>query len=47
MDDVHRGMHTHFPLSFISNKGPIETDKNDKLLTFIEIDKYMENPDLT
>lgn len=40
-------MPSPFPLSFVSNKGPIETDKNDKLLTFIEIDKYVENADLT
>ena len=28
-----------------SNGGRIETDKNDKLLTYVNIDKYMENPD--
>ena len=33
------------PLSFISNRGPIETDKNDKLLTFIQIEKLMDNPE--
>lgn len=38
-------MPSPLPLSFLSHKGPIETDKNDKLLTFVNMEKYMENPD--
>lgn len=39
-------MPSPLPQSFLSHKGPIETDKNDKLLTYVNMEKYMENPDL-
>jgi hypothetical protein len=32
-------------LSHTKSNGRIETDKNDKLLTYVNIEKYMENPD--
>ena len=38
-------MPSPLPVSFLSHIGPIETDKNDKLLTFVNMEKYMENPD--